>query len=305
MLMRNLKKFLMVNLIIFHAGSLSKPFEKLEQEFEKKYPGVDVKREASGSVTAARKITDLGRPCDVMASADYTVIENLLIPKFADWNINFATNEMAIMFTEDSKYSDVITENNWYEILLKEDVSYGHSDPNADPCGYRALLVWQLAEKFYGQEGLYNKLIAGCPLKNIRPKETDLLALLEAGEIDYVFIYKSVAIQHNKKFLELPPMISLKNKDEEYFYKQAEIQITGSKPGEMTTKNGEAMVYGITIPKNAPNYNMALKFVEFVLSPIGQKIMQDDGQEVIVPASSGQIDKIPAELKGVVVSEKK
>ena len=305
MLMRNLKKFLMVNLIIFHAGSLSKPFEKLEQEFEKKYPGVDVKREASGSVTAARKITDLGRPCDVMASADYTVIENLLIPKFADWNINFATNEMAIMFTEDSKYSDVITENNWYEILLKEDVSYGHSDPNADPCGYRALLVWQLAEKFYGKEGLYNKLIAGCPLKNIRPKETDLLALLEAGEIDYVFIYKSVAIQHNKKFLELPPMISLKNKDEEYFYKQAEIQITGSKPGEMTTKNGEAMVYGITIPKNAPNYNMALKFVEFVLSPIGQKIMQDDGQEVIVPASSGQIDKIPAELKGVVVSEKK
>ena len=65
--------------IMFHAGSLSMPFDAMEKEFEKLYPGVDLQREASGSQAAARKITDLGKECDLMASADYDVIDKLQI----------------------------------------------------------------------------------------------------------------------------------------------------------------------------------------------------------------------------------
>ena len=86
-------------LIVFHAGSLAVPFAEIEQEFEKQYPGADVLREVSGSRTCARKIVDLGRECDVIASADYTVIDELLIPEYAEENIKFATNEMVIMYT--------------------------------------------------------------------------------------------------------------------------------------------------------------------------------------------------------------
>lgn len=46
--------------------------------------------EAAGSRDCARKIRDLKRPCDVLASADYLVIEQLLVPDYADWNICFA-----------------------------------------------------------------------------------------------------------------------------------------------------------------------------------------------------------------------
>ena len=45
--------------IIFNAGSLTIPFAKMEQEFEARYPKVDVLREAAGSRKCARKITDL------------------------------------------------------------------------------------------------------------------------------------------------------------------------------------------------------------------------------------------------------
>ncbi|RLB35213.1 MAG: tungstate ABC transporter substrate-binding protein WtpA, partial [Deltaproteobacteria bacterium] len=62
-------------LIIFHAGSLSIPFKQISEAFVGTHPNVRVVREAAGSRTCARKISDLGRPCDVMASADYTVIE--------------------------------------------------------------------------------------------------------------------------------------------------------------------------------------------------------------------------------------
>ncbi len=47
-----------------------------------------------------------------------------------------------------------IDAGNWHEILLRPDVQYGHSDPNSDPCGYRSLLTWQLAEKYYKIENL-------------------------------------------------------------------------------------------------------------------------------------------------------
>ncbi len=241
------------DLIIFHAGSLAIPFKQISDAFTAKYPNVHILREAAGSRTCARKITDLHKACDIMASADYTVIDKLLIPEFADWNISFATNEMAIMYRPDSAFAGEINSKNWPEILLRKGVEYGHSDPNADPCGYRSQLTWQLTEKYYNSPGLYEKLINNCPAKNIRPKETDPMALLESGELDYLFIYRSICEQHNMPFVTLPDAINLKSTALADYYKQASLKINGKKPGEFITKKGKPMVYGITVLKNAPN----------------------------------------------------
>ncbi len=285
-------------LVIFHAGSLSIPFREMANAFQKKYPEVKVYREAAGSRTCARKIMDLGRPCDVMASADYTVIENLLFPDYASWNISFATNEMAIMYLKDSKYSSEINGDNWYKILLKNDVDYGRSDPNSDPCGYRTILVWKLAERFYDIPGLFKLLLNGCPPKNLRPKETDLIAMLEAGQIDYLFIYRSVCEQHKMPYVKLPPQVNLGSPEYENFYSQAEVRITGKKPGTWIIKRGAPMIYGITIPRNAPNKEAAIAFVDFVLGPEGRRIIQRNGQRPLdPPQATGKVRSIPLELK--------
>ncbi len=288
-------------LVIFHAGSLSIPFREMAKAFERRYPGVVVIREAAGSRTCARKITDLGRPCDVMASADYTVIENLLIPKYAAWNISFATNEMAIMYRPDSRYAKEIDGQNWYRILLRKGVEYGHSDPNSDPCGYRTLHVWQLAEKYYGMPGLYGKLKMGCPPRNVRPKETDLIALLEAGQIDYLFIYRSVCLQHQMPFVKLPEQINLGSSGLADFYRQVKIKISGKTPGSFIEKPGKPMVYGITVPKNAPHRNMAVRFVAFVLGPEGRRIMMRNGQAPLqAPKATGNVEFLPPLLRSLV-----
>jgi molybdate/tungstate transport system substrate-binding protein len=287
--------------IIFHAGSLSIPFKEMAEAFNKRYPNVEVLREAAGSRTCARKITDLKQPCDIMASADYSVIDTLLIPAFASWDIHFATNEMAIMYRPDSKYAKEINSKNWYHILLKKGVEYGHSDPNSDPCGYRSQLVWQLAEKYYKVPGLYAKLRAQCPLRNVRPKETDLIALLEAGQLDYVFIYKSVCEQHHMPFVALPDQINLGSPAYADFYKQATIKISGKKPGAFVEKRGAPMIYGITIPDNAPDPKWAVEFLAFVLGPEGRAIMEKNGQQALYPAKvSGDVSRVPAALKPLV-----
>lgn len=117
-------------------------------------------------------------------------------------------------------------------------VKYGHSDPNADPCGYRSQIVWKLAQRYYRVDNLYQELADNCPPKNVRPKEVDLIALLEAGELDYIFIYKSVALQHQMPYVELPEQINLKTTKYTDFYATATFDVTGKEPGEMITQVG-------------------------------------------------------------------
>jgi molybdate/tungstate transport system substrate-binding protein len=283
-------------LVVFHAGSLSVPFKQMAEAFEKEYPQVDVKLEAAGSVACARKITDLNRMCDVFGSADYKVINELLIPDYTAWNLKFAGNEISIVYNHNSRYSDEINKDNWYSVLQKEDVAYGRSDPNSDPCGYRSVLCMKLAEKYYQIEGLANEVLSK-DKKFIRPKEVDLIALLEMGAIDYMFIYRSVAVQHGLEYIELPDSINLSNPKLADWYGQVSTEINGKKPGEKIKFDGEPIVYGSTILRDAPNPRAALEFIKFLLSPEkGLKIMEQNGQSVIIPPKSEQIEKIPEEL---------
>jgi molybdate/tungstate transport system substrate-binding protein len=284
-------------LIVFHAGSLSVPIKELAAEFKKNHPEIEVLTESAGSRDCARKISELKRECDVMASADYKVISNLLIPEYANFDIRFATNQMAIAYNSHSKYQAEITTDNWPQILLREDVNFGRSDPNSDPCGYRTIMLFQLAERFFRVDGLAKKLKAKDGKKYIRPKETDLLALLEAGQLDYMFIYRSVAKQHGLKILELPDEINLRSVDKESLYATAKVKVTGKRPGQMIERRGTPIVYAVTIPKTSKNPALAIEFISLLLSEKGQKIMEENGQPPLRPAISLGHNKLPAQLK--------
>jgi len=290
-------------LLIFHAGSLTVPLGRLTEAFRVEHPRVTFAPESSGSRTAARKVSELGREADIVMSADYTVIDELLIPEFADWNIEFACNTMVIAYTDRSAYADEITPDNWYEIITRPGVNYSHSDPDADPCGYRTLMVWQLADRYYDVPGLYERLAEGCPPANVRPKAVELIALLQSGEIDYAFEYRSVAVQHDLEFVELPDEINLSRTEYADFYAGAEVTISGKEPGETITKRGAPIIYGLTIPKDAPHPELAAEFVAFVLGPAGQGILSELGQPPLVPAVAQGWENLPEPLCSLTVPE--
>jgi len=290
-------------LIVFHAGSLAVPFKQICEEFSRHYPNVKIIREVAGSRACARKITDLHKPCDIIVTADYTVINDLLIPEYAEWNIKFAGNEMVIAFRTDSHIASQTNKDNWYDILLEKDVTFGRSDPNSDPCGYRAVLVIKLAEKFYNKPGLAYKMLAK-DRRYIRPKEVDLLALLEVGELDCIFIYRSVAEQHKLKYIQLEDEINLKRAKFANLYKSVSVRLTGKKPGTFITKTGAPIVYGVTIPNNAPNCKLALTFLSFLLeADKGGAILEKNGQTFMVPLPTDTFNKIPYSLKCFALPE--
>ena len=156
-------------------------------------------------------------------------------------------------------------------------------------------MVFQLAEKHYELAGLADRLKEKD--KYIRPKETDLLALLEIGEIDYLFIYRSVATQHGLDMILLPDRINLKSREYAEFYKSAIVEVSGKKPGEIITRTGEPMVYSATICKEAPNPKAAEAWLAFLLSDEGRTIMEKNGQPCIKPAIADGLDRIPETLK--------
>jgi molybdate/tungstate transport system substrate-binding protein len=272
----------------------------LAEAFRAEHPAVTFETEASGSNEAARKITELDREADIMMSADYAVIDNLMIPDWADWNILFARNTMVIAYTDQSQYADEINAENWYEILTRDGVIYGHSDPDADPCGYRTLMVWQLAEKHYEVPGLYESLKENCPPENVRPKSVELIALLESGDMDYAWEYRSVAVQHGLKFVELPDEINLSRVEHADFYAEASVDIAGTEPNTTMTMTGAPIVYGVTVPKVAPSPDLAVEFIKFLLGPEGQAIMEAQGQPSIVPPVATSKDNLPAELEAML-----
>jgi len=283
-------------LTIFHAGSLSVPLREISELFMKEHPGITVEAEAAGSRDSARKICDLGRPCDVLASADYGVVAELLMPDHAEFNIQFACNEMVIAYTAGSAMANTISAANWREALLEDSVAVGRADPHRDPCGYRTLMTFQLAEKHYQAPGLAAKLITKSE-KYVRPKETDLLALLESAEIDYLFIYRSVAKQHGLLMILLPDRVNLKRPDLASLYSTVSVSVTGKDPGTMMTLKGESMVYSVTIPRNAPNRKAAEEWVALLLSPRGRAIIEKHGQPWSGPALADGFDLLPKRIK--------
>jgi molybdate/tungstate transport system substrate-binding protein len=283
-------------LIIFHAGSLSVPVRRLAEAFEKDNPGVRILTEAAGSLNSARKITELGKPCDIMLSADHFVVSSMLIPNHATWNIRFATNEIVIAYRPESKYSSVFRIDNWADILLKGDVIIGRADPDADPCGYRTVFLARLAGKYYGRPGLADSLL-GKDKDYIRPKEVDLLALAETGVIDYMFQYRSVAIQHGFRYLELPDEINLSSPGLTEHYTGVSYMIPGDAPGMRTEVRGDYISYSGTVLDDAPQKELAMKFFAFMLSEEGERIFRECGQEPLIPAVADDPAAVPVPLK--------
>jgi molybdate/tungstate transport system substrate-binding protein len=116
--------------------------------------------------------------------------------------------------------------------------------------------------------------------------------------VDYLFIYRSVAQQHGLKFLTLPDEVNLGNPALRDWYEGVSVRIRGNRPDEFIEQKGEPMVYGLTIPRNAPHPAAALAFARFILeADNGRRILERLGQPSVIPAPATGYEAIPEPLK--------
>jgi molybdate/tungstate transport system substrate-binding protein len=255
--------------VLFDAGSLALPLKVALDTFAGRTHAV-VQQENAGSLETARKLTELGRIPDVIALADYEVFPRYLMPAHVSWYAQFARNRMVITYTKGK-----ITPANWWQVLTRPGVEVGRSDPNLDPAGYRTLLVWQLAERYYKRPGLAAQLLASAPPRNMRPKSADLTALVQTGDLDFAWEYESVAQAAGLSYVVLPKEIDLSAPADSALYATASVKV------DTVTVRGQPIVYGLSIPIHPPHPGAANRFVDFLLSSEGRAIMRREHLEAL------------------------
>lgn len=294
---------------IYAADSLGQQLNATTAKFKSEHPNVDVQIHYGGSSAIITQVTDLNKSADIVASADYGLIDQRLIPNYTSFNLKYASNTMVIAYTDKSKNSSQINGTNWYQILSDSNVKFGFSDPNSDPAGYRAVMMMQLADTYYNNSTIFENLVANNsaitsqqngtgyvisapsslnPTSKImvRSDAAQLMPSLQSGDIDYVITYKNIAEQQKGsgvKYMELPGELSLSNTTYESNYKKIKLtEFSGTNKTKSLTLS--PIVYGITVMNKAPEKKLATEYVQLLLSPTGTQIIKDSFQDPINPA---------------------
>ena len=307
---------------IFHAGSLTGPFSKYATIWTAIYPQYIIDNEGYGSATAIRQVTELGRQAELVGSADYSLIDTMMMQEkipftnlnFSNWYIIFARNKMVLAYvpknTPPFLYNLINHINHWWEILCLPEVTFGRADPWQDPCGYRTLMVWALADQYYNLSKSKNPQVinmslflkdpltgySGLGATIVKAKEIDLVASLKAGEIDYLFIYESIAKQHGLAYFEFDDHVDLSNFSLEEFYNKVQVnRISPLVPGKSSPpKQAKTIQYGLTIPNIAAHYLDAVAYVQFILA--NPQILEEMGLKPYSPVYASDTSKLPANL---------
>jgi molybdate/tungstate transport system substrate-binding protein len=259
-------------LVVFTAGSLARPMRAALDSFAAAN-NVRYELESAGSLETARKLTELGKIPDVVALADEEVFPKVLVPTHATWYVRFAVNRIVLAYTDRSRYAAEIDSANWWQVLQRPNLEIGRSNPDLDPSGYRTLMVFQLAERLYAQPGLGAALERAANLRNMRPKEIDLVALLESGDLDYAWFYESMARASGVRHITLPETIDLSSAENRDAYAQATVRVIGSSVADTVTMRGAPIRYAFSIPLNASHAALAERFAAFLLSADGRRVL--------------------------------
>ncbi|MFC6726022.1 extracellular solute-binding protein, partial [Halobium palmae] len=269
-------------LTVFHAGSLAPPFEAAETQFEEELDA-QVNREAKGSVGSTKKITEEGRKADVLGVSDFRLLRDMLLPDYGNWYSVFATNAMTITYTDQSTGADEVGPDNWWEVLARDDVTFAHSDPAVDPNGYRSVMTMQLGAIEFEGETLFDESTSQTLIDKAQipsGTETELLAQLQTGKLDYAWQYQSAGATRDVQTIDLQPAVDLSKATQKYadHYAKAEVEAGG------TTYTGAPIAYGLTVPSVAPNPELGAKWVEYMVTEPGKEILTDSGFEPVSPA---------------------
>ena len=225
---------------VLAAGSLSNALEHGLR------PAVDheVRVEARGSAAAARLVADGAKDPDIVSVADVTLFDTPLSP---DWFVEFATNSLVVVYDPETEGGRQVRDagpDGWFPPLTDESVSFGRTDPDLDPLGYRTLFALELA-------GLYVDA-ATTPRETVPERdqiypETRLLGQFESGSLDAAVVYRNMAVERDLPFLELPPQVGLGDPERAAAYARVSYELPG---GQVVS--GGVISYGSTIRHDRP-----------------------------------------------------
>ena len=153
-------------------------------------------------------------------------------------------------------------------------VAIAGGNPFLDPGAYRAPMIFQLTEEYYNVPNLYNNMLEHV----IIPGQNSGATL--GKEFDFQIVYEhnaraTAATNPDYRYVDLPDEINLSDPGKDVYYGQHALVVI---PGLGTARSartiavpGAHVAWGITLLKDAPNKQNAIKFLQLLLGAAGTR----------------------------------
>ncbi|MFH3479307.1 extracellular solute-binding protein [Xanthobacter variabilis] len=235
-----------------------------------------------GAYGLARLIAGGQIQADVFVSITPGPVEILRKAGLVDGAVPVASTAMVIVYNEKSAFAADFQaaregKTPWWKVLEKPGVKFGRTDPATDPQGRNIIFTFLLAQRYYNQPDLMQKVLGGVFNDQQIFAEGSALTRLEAGQVDASSGYQSAAASAKLPFITLPDEINLSNPAlSAEWYDKVSFELPG-KDGKPEVVKPQPMVFYAAVLKNAPNPQAGAAFLKFMTTPEGQKMFQEAG----------------------------
>jgi molybdate/tungstate transport system substrate-binding protein len=263
----------MTPLQVAYAGSMGSMMDGGVRPAIAKALGAELQGRAQGSTGLANLIVAGSIRPDVFISVTPGPMRVVLKAGKAQSGIPIASTEMVIAYSPKSQYAAALAKtgepgaNLWWQILETPGFRFGRTDPNTDPQGLNIIFMMQLAARYYHQPDLAEKVLG----PQINPQqifqEPQVMARLQAGQLDASSAYKTQPAAFGLPFIPLPAEINLGSASMEKEYQQASVKLNGK------TQQPAPLVFYAAVLKDAPQPKLASRFLAWLQGPEARQIL--------------------------------
>jgi molybdate/tungstate transport system substrate-binding protein len=259
---------------VAYAGSMGSMMDGGVGPAIAKALGAELQGRAQGSTGLANLIVAGSIRPDVFISVTSEPMRIVLKAGKAQSATPIARTEMVIAYSPRSGYAAALTKAGnsgarpWWQILETPGFRFGRTDPNTDPQGLNVVFMMQLAAHYYHQPDLAKKILG----PQINPQqifqEPQVMARVQAGQLDASSAYKTQPAALGLPFLSLPGEINLGSASMEHQYQQASVTLNGK------THRPSPLVFYAAILKDAPQPKLAARFLAWMQTSQARQILE-------------------------------
>lgn len=246
------------------AGSMGSMMDGGVRPAIAKALGAELQGRAQGSTGLANLIVAGSIRPDVFISVTPEPMRIVLRAGKAQSALPIARTEMVIAYSPQSQYAAALATAGapgakpWWQILEAPGFRFGRTDPNTDPQGLNVIFMMQLAAHYYHQPDLAEKILG----PQINPQqifqEPQVMARVQAGQLDASSAYKTQPAVLGLPFLSLPAEINLGSASMEKRYQQASVTLNGK------TYRPSPLVFYAAVLNDAPQSKLAGRFLAWL-----------------------------------------
>jgi len=270
--------------------------------------GYDLDVTRAPSVALANRIAAGELKPDVYISSDANVMELVMGPANNDrsrWYLPILRSRTVILHSPQSRFNsdfESVREGKlpWYEVMQRPGLVLKRPNPAVDSGGYRAIFVFDLAERLYQLPGLKQRVLGDDHNDAQYFDRTKEFPLIRDGRIDAFLTYITNALLEGFPFLDLPEEIDQSNPSMQKWYETASY----TNPRGQTFRGAYA-AYAVTIPVAAASPAAAEAFVRLLLSEKGMTMFERAGfQRFNELRVAGDHAAVPKSLRPLIMDQR-